>query len=204
MFPLGSALLPFAPLPLRIFETRYLKMLGQLLESEQPEFGVVLIERGSEVGGGDQRFAIGTMARIIACEALADCMVIVGLGTRRIRIDEWLPDDPYPQAEVTDMEALIWDESNRSDLDDVELQVRAAATMAAAGSGDEVPPDFELSEDPVAATWQLAALAPLGDLDRVNLLNVSTTAELLDRIRTGTQDAVNLMRLMGGDSDPAD
>lgn len=204
MFPLGSALLPFAPLPLRIFETRYLKMLGQLLESEQPEFGVVLIERGSEVGGGDQRFDVGTMARIIACEALADCMVVVGLGTRRFRIQEWLPDDPYPRAEVTDLDALTWDEADRPALQEVEHQVRAAAQLAAAESGDDIPADFELSEDPVTAAWQLAALAPLGDLDRVNLLQATTSVELLDQVKRGTEDAVQLMRLLGGDSESTD
>ncbi|MCH9718967.1 MAG: LON peptidase substrate-binding domain-containing protein [Actinomycetia bacterium] len=204
MFPLGSALLPHAPLPLRIFEARYLQMLGQLLESEQPEFGVVLIERGSEVGGGDQRFEVGTMARIIACEALADCMVIVGLGTRRIRIQEWLPDDPYPRAEVTDLDALTWDEADRLALQEVEQEVRAAAQLAAAESGDDIPADFEFSEDPVTAAWQLAALAPLGDLDRVKLLQVATTSELLEQTKAGTEDAVQLMRLLGGDPDSID
>ena len=204
MFPLGSALLPHAPLPLRIFEARYLQMLGQLLESEQPEFGVVLIERGSEVGGGDQRFEVGTMARIIVCEALADCMVIVGLGTRRIRIQEWLPDDPYPRAEVTDLDALTWDEADRLALQEVEQEVRAAAQLAAAESGDDIPADFEFSEDPVTAAWQLAALAPLGDLDRVKLLQVATTSELLEQTKAGTEDAVQLMRLLGGDPDSID
>lgn len=51
MFPLGSVLFPHMPLPLRLFEPRYLKMLGDLLEQPDPEFGVVLIERGHEVGG---------------------------------------------------------------------------------------------------------------------------------------------------------
>ena len=52
MFPLGSVLFPHMPLPLRLFEPRYLKMLGDLLEQPDPEFGVVLIERGHEVGVG--------------------------------------------------------------------------------------------------------------------------------------------------------
>ena len=49
MFPLGTVLLPAMPLSLRIFEERYLKLLGDLVTSENPEFGVVLIERGPEV-----------------------------------------------------------------------------------------------------------------------------------------------------------
>lgn len=43
MFPLGSVLLPHMPLGLRLFEPRYLQMLGELLEEREPQFGVVLI-----------------------------------------------------------------------------------------------------------------------------------------------------------------
>ena len=48
MFPLGTVLFPHTPLALRIFEQRYLMMLGRVLDDEEPSFGVVLIERGSE------------------------------------------------------------------------------------------------------------------------------------------------------------
>ena len=54
MFPLGTVLLPGAVLPLHVFEPRYRQLVQDCLAGE-PEFGVVLIERGSEVGGGDQR-----------------------------------------------------------------------------------------------------------------------------------------------------
>ena len=64
MFPLGSVLLPAMPLQLRIFEPRYLKLLGDLVASDKPEFGVVLIERGQEVGGGEKRMEIGTLASV--------------------------------------------------------------------------------------------------------------------------------------------
>ncbi len=52
-FPLGSVLFPYTPLVLRVFEPRYLTMMGRLLDTEDPEFGVVLIERGLEAGGGE-------------------------------------------------------------------------------------------------------------------------------------------------------
>ncbi|MET1002223.1 MAG: LON peptidase substrate-binding domain-containing protein, partial [Acidimicrobiia bacterium] len=51
MFPLGSVLFPHALLPLHVFEPRYRVMMRHCLEGDK-EFGVVLIERGSEVGGG--------------------------------------------------------------------------------------------------------------------------------------------------------
>ena len=64
MFPLGTVLFPYAVLPLRVFEPRYRVMTRRCLDGDR-EFGVVLIERGSEVGGGDVRFGVGTIARIV-------------------------------------------------------------------------------------------------------------------------------------------
>ena len=52
MFPLGSVLFPTMVLPLHIFEERYRALVTDCLAGEQ-EFGVCLIERGFEVGGGD-------------------------------------------------------------------------------------------------------------------------------------------------------
>jgi ATP-dependent protease La (LON) substrate-binding domain len=54
MFPLNSVLFPYMPLRLRVFEERYLIMLAELLRREEARFGVVLIERGREVGGGEE------------------------------------------------------------------------------------------------------------------------------------------------------
>ncbi|HEY8912041.1 LON peptidase substrate-binding domain-containing protein [Lacisediminihabitans sp.] len=64
MFPLGSVLFPYLPLQLRVFEERYLVMLSRILVNEPAEFGVFLIERGQEVGGGEQRFPLGTVAQV--------------------------------------------------------------------------------------------------------------------------------------------
>ena len=49
MFPLGSVLFPELGLPLRVFEPRYRQMVVDCLDTDR-SFGVVLIERGSEVG----------------------------------------------------------------------------------------------------------------------------------------------------------
>nr|WP_238148157.1 LON peptidase substrate-binding domain-containing protein [Janibacter hoylei] len=50
MFPLGTVLLPGQPLPLQVFEPRYLTMLRDVADGDG-RFGVVLIDRGFEVGG---------------------------------------------------------------------------------------------------------------------------------------------------------
>ena len=94
MFPLGTVLYPYAMLPLHVFETRYRIMVRECLRTDQ-EFGVVLIERGSEVGGGDVRFDTGTIARIVQAAELPDGRyALASVGTKRIRVERWLPDDP--------------------------------------------------------------------------------------------------------------
>src|SRR5438128_2746014 len=100
MFPLGTVLLPGGVLPLHVFEPRYRAMVKHCLAGDR-EFGVVLIARGHEVGGHDQRHDVGTVARMIQVAELADGRyAMITVGMRRIRVTEWLPDDPFPQAEV--------------------------------------------------------------------------------------------------------
>ena len=63
----------------------------------------MLIERGSEVGGGDVRTSVGTVARIVRVMPLGNGRFeVVAAGVRRISVLEWLPDDPYPRGDVED------------------------------------------------------------------------------------------------------
>lgn len=100
MFPLGVVLLPGEAIALRVFEERYLAMLEHCTAQQQPAFGVVLIERGSEVGGGDVRSMVATMARIDHTEPGIGGVMLECRGTERARILEWLPDDPFPRARL--------------------------------------------------------------------------------------------------------
>ena len=182
MFPLGSVLFPYTPLVLRVFEPRYLTMMGRLLDIEDPEFGVVLIERGLEAGGGDERSTIGTMARILQVEAGAADLYVVAVGGERITVDSWREDDPHPVADVSTITPLVWDDALAPLHREAERIVRRLATLASALDEARWDPGTPLSDDPVESTWQLAALAPLGEYDRFRLLNSSTLGGLLRSI----------------------
>jgi uncharacterized protein len=173
MFPLGTVLLPWQALPLHVFEPRYLEMIRRCLSGE-PEFGVTLIERGSEVGGGDVRAAVGCVARIVDVKAFPDGrLAVVAVGTRRIEVIQWLLDDPYPQAVVCELDDDL-DEPPESDVaqrhqHNVVLLRRCLALMAELG--ERAPPaTAEFAPDPVQATYQLATLAPIGPADRYRIL----------------------------------
>lgn len=86
LFPLGTVLFPGGPLPLRVFEPRYLDMISRCLKQDS-EFGVVLIRSGSETGDA-QLADIGTMARVADWYQGSDGILgITALGTRRFRLE---------------------------------------------------------------------------------------------------------------------
>lgn len=182
MFPLSAVLFPHTPLLLRIFEPRYLTMIGRLLEEDDPQFGVVLIERGHEAGGGDQRSARGTMARLVEVTAGAEDLQIVTVGGDRFTVDEWDEDDPYPQASITRLEGLEWNDDLlplRTEAERIVRRVLARATEYGTTRWDA---DVELSDDHHEAIWQLAEIAPLGEFDRFALQNATTAGGLLREI----------------------
>ncbi len=165
MFPLGSVLLPGGALPLHIFEPRYQALVRDCIEAPEHEFGVVLIDRGSEVGGGELRRDIGVVARMVQVAQLAeDRFAVVAIGTRRVRVIEWLPDEPYPRAVVED-----WpDEAG----DDVDEALVADVTRRAQQFAVEEP---EMDHD--GGAFAIAEQVPLGAFDRYRVLCAPGVAE---------------------------
>jgi len=181
MFPLGSVLLPAMPLPLRIFEPRYLKLLGDLMGSPNPEFGVVLIERGAEVGGGDERMQLGTIAAVTNIGTTEEFYGLESVGTTRFRVKTWLPDDPYPLADIELVPDLVWDDHLLASKHQLETKVRQLLAFASEFTNLQFGADTELSDDPMQACWQLAGILPIGELDQLDLLSSESTEELISR-----------------------
>ncbi len=200
MFPLGTVLVPGAYLPLHVFEPRY-RALVQACLAGTPEFGVALIERGSEVGGGDQRFSTGCVARIVEAVELEDGRYAIGaVGTRRIRILRWLPDAPYPRAEVEDWPDPDPGPDVAALVASVVPRFRRVLALAAE-AGEAVPPaTVELSDDPVAVSHEMTALAPLGPLDSLGLLAAASVEARLRTLDELLEDAATVLasRLGGG------
>jgi Lon protease-like protein len=127
MFPLQSALLPDEDLPMQIFEPRYTALIRDCMRDDDPRFGVVLISHGREVGGGDVRCDVGTVARITDCVDLAGSgrFVLRCRTGERIRVCDWLPDDPYPRAIVQAWPDEPGEPVTAGQLDELEDRVMA-------------------------------------------------------------------------------
>jgi Lon protease-like protein len=203
MFPLGTVLLPAMPLSLRIFEERYLKLLGDLVTSDNPEFGVVLIERGQEVGGTDKRMNIGTIASVTNIGTLDEFYGLESVGAQRFRVNAWLPDDPYPLADVDLLPDLIWDETLAPARVHLETKVRSLLAFASEFGDLQYGADTEFSKDPIDACWQMAGVLPIGQLDHRDLLQSVSAEELISRtleiVNTADETLRRMMQQQSGE-----
>jgi Lon protease-like protein len=204
MFPLSTVLFPGAGLSLHVFEPRYRQLTVDCLRGDR-ELGVVLIRRGSEVGGGDERVDVGTVARIETAVPLADGRWRLAIvGTRRLRVREWLADDPYPLATVDDLP----DGATAPDAAAVARTEAAVRRVRALLSELGQPPALgPLDRDGAAddgqsapsAAWRLCASAPVTPFDGQRLLEIDGPEErlaVLAELADATAD--DLARLLAG------
>ena len=188
MFPLSTVLFPCAGLPLHVFEARYRALIADCLASDR-EFGVVLIARGSEVGGGDQRVDVGTLARIDQVAELEDGrMLVIARGVRRVRVDSWLAEVPYPRAVVEDLPVPKGSDHDRA-LATAEVSVRRLRSLLSElGDVPALPHDLEVTGNNQEIAWKLCELAPLNLMDRQRLLASTTLEEQLEVLEGLCQD----------------
>ena len=194
MFPLGTVLFPHAVLPLHVFEPRYRAMVADCLAGDA-RFGVVLIERGHEVGGGDVRFSLGTMTQIVQANELPDGRVaLVTVGTERVTVEEWLADDPYPRAVVRPRadasptrEADVAVDAARTAL--VRVHALRAELGLPAHSGDVL-----VDDDVLRASYEAAILSPLGSLDAQRLLDLDDPVDRLEHVTELLRSEIEVLR----------
>ncbi len=214
MFPLGSVLVPHMLLPLHVFEPRYRilfeELVGELPRPDdqvglglEPRFGVTMIERGSEVGGGEARAPVGTLATVVGAQLAEDGRwAVVAVGGERFRVLDWLEDDPYPRAEVE-----LWPDEDPPDLvaalagsiptliarhgvlSELMVQLGVDQDVGDMGSGEP-----EADEEPDRLIWQLSLASPLGSLDRYRLLSAAGSVERATRLVTLLDEQIELVR----------
>jgi uncharacterized protein len=196
MFPLGTVLFPHMVLPLHIFEPRYRALIQDVLEDGQ-EFGVVLITRGHEVGGGDARSEVGSVARIVQAEELEDGRwLAISVGTRRVRVREWLEEAPYPRAiveELPDGELPPGPDPTEL-LARVEPLMRRVLAMHLELGFEGVPPTVDLDPDPDVACWQIAVFSPLTPFDAQRVLRGT---QCVDRLQLLEELLADLEQVIG-------
>ena len=203
MFPLQRLPLPGSALPLHVFEPRYVELTRACLDGDRL-FGVVLIMRGAEVGADPTqvRSDVGVLVRIRRARPVeggrwmleTDCL-------ERLRVRRWLDDDPYPRAltepwpDPPTAPGAAGGPAERV----TESYRRIAALLGADRPGSLPEPRFDgLSSDPARAAYQLCSAAPVGELDRLRLLEEAGTVERLGLLAELLGDVEETLRLLQG------
>lgn len=174
LFPLNTVLFPGGPLPLRIFEPRYVDMVRYCMRERAP-FGVVLIRAGVEAGGEVTRTAeVGTSARIVDFFQMPDGLLgITCLGERKFRVV-----DRRVQSDGLNMGTVEWAAPERAaDLPSEYVHLAQLLKKVLPELGDmyqSVPKHFD------DAGWVSARLA---EILPVNLAEKQTCLELEDPLQ---------------------
>ena len=178
MFPLGMVVFPHQTVGLCVFEPRYHRLLADV-EAEQ-RFGTCLIERGSEVGGHDERTSVGTVVEILGSHCLSNGQTLIVIeGVECFEVAEWLVDDPYPRARVG--QRCCDDVAIESALlKSTESAVRALRSLQSEVVTDQcLQRNFAMDDDAKVLSWQLCSLTPMSIPDQFKVLSLSNPNDRL-------------------------
>ena len=175
LFPLNIVLFPGGPLPLRIFETRYVDMIGRCMR-EGAGFGVVLIREGGEVGPAET-FDVGTLADIVDFHQLSDGLLGLScIGRQRFRIrSRCTQADGLNLAEVDRLqpESTVPVPARHSRL--AELLKNVLPQLGEVYEGIEMRPD-----DAAWVGFRLAEILPIPLADKQSILELDDPIQRLD------------------------
>lgn len=183
LFPLRTVLYPGGPLPLRIFETRYLDMVSGCLKSDTP-FGVVLIREGHETGPATT-YDIGTLARITDWYQGSDGLLgVTAVGENRFRLlSAERRDDGLNIGEIE-----LMDKERAAALPE-EYQSMAQILAGVLGNlGRLYEPLDKNYADAGWVSYRFAEILPIGPEEKQSCLEIEDPLERLDMIRNVLRD----------------
>jgi Lon protease-like protein len=177
LFPLQTVLYPGLPIPLHVFEDRYRQMFARILEGER-RFGVVAIVRGVDVDTTATYHPVGCVAEVGKVQRHADGRLdVVARGQDRFEIDGVVQAAPYIVAEVRTLPETTGEAAEQRTLKAGRLFTRyVAALMRMAGEQVE---SIDIPDDPVAASYLVAAGLQVDLADKQRLLTIPSAAERL-------------------------
>ena len=179
LFPLNAVLFPGGPLPLRIFEPRYVDMVRRCMR-ERTAFGVVQILSGAEAGGEVQSTAaIGTTARIADFYPLPDGLLgIYCIGERKFRVlRRWRTDDGLNLGEV---QLLVPEPA--MDLPGEYLHLGALMRRVLPELGELYEGVEKHAHDAAWVGYRLAEILPVSLSDKQHWLELDDPVERLARL----------------------
>lgn len=185
LFPLNSILFPKGRLSLQIFESRYMDLVRNCLR-DQEGFGVVLIDRGSEVARPGQVLDIkrvGTYGRIVDWNQLENGLLGITVeGVKSFRIlDFWQEGNQLCRGEV----AFREEDSIEAGTIDISLEYSGYVELLKGLSQHPAIQELKLDIDFTdlrEVAWRLSDLLPIATDSKQELLEMDNAYSRLDMI----------------------
>ena len=177
LFPLQTVLYPGLPIPLHVFEDRYRRMFKRVLDGDR-RFGVVAIVKGRDVDAGATYHPVGCVAEVAEVDRHADGRLdVVARGRSRFEIDGVAQAAPYIVAEVRELPEATGDGAEQRTVKAGRLFATYLSTLLRMANEPVEP--IDVPEDPVAASYLIAAGLQVDLADKQRLLTIPSAAERL-------------------------
>lgn len=183
LFPLNTVLFPRMPLPLHVFEPRYLEMTTRCLR-ERIGFGVLLIREGEEVAVPAETFTVGTVARIVNADERDDGRIdILTMGMVRFRLLKTNNAHPYLTGDIETWQDEMGDTRHLPRLAQSaqHAYINYVAQLAELMDEDELPSQILAPQDPQVLSYTIASNLQIPNDEKQKLLQVETVQERLER-----------------------
>jgi uncharacterized protein len=177
LFPLQTVLYPGLPIPLHVFEDRYRRMFKRVLDGDR-RFGVVAIVKGRDVDTGATYHPVGCVAEVAEVDRHADGRLdVLARGRRRFEIDGVAQTAPYILAEVRELPETTGEGAEQRTVMTGRLFTRYVTTLLSMANEPAEPVD--VPDDPVAASYLVAAGLQVDLADKQRLLTIGSASERL-------------------------
>ncbi|MFO7947177.1 MAG: LON peptidase substrate-binding domain-containing protein [Armatimonadota bacterium] len=195
IMPMFQVLFPGMPMPLDLWEDRYIKLARQCSETDT-EFGIVLIEEGKEVGGPVKTtYKIGTTARVAHTREMDDHTAALVVGQEKFRIVDIVKTQPVMQAAVEMVPDMQEISVSAEFVEDTCAEFGEYMTMMLKLVGfPDI--DIEIPDDPNRLSYMIAAHLRCGAKVRQELLEMDDPRKRLGRSRELMQEARDEYRVI--------
>jgi len=195
----NTTLFPDTMVPLAVGRPASIAAVEAALASEEKLIGCISVrpEKTSEADPKPaELFEVGTLVMIKRMERVEDTLHLIVQGTDRIRVQEWVQEEPFLRARVQISPEL--EVRNKEEVEATKRNVQSLIQQALAYL-PQVPPEVRLvvlgADDPARLAYFLGSILSLGVEKEQQMLEANTVDELMHLSHEFLAREVEIIRL---------
>src|SRR5438309_718788 len=195
----NTTLFPDTMVPLAVGRPASIAAVEAALASEEKLIGCISV-RPEKIAEADAKpadlFEVGTLVMIKRMERVEDTLHLIVQGTDRIRMQEWVQEEPFLRARVQISPEL--EVRNKEEVEATKRNVQSLIQQALAYL-PQVPPEVRLvvlgADDPARLAYFLGSILSLGVEKEQQMLEANTVDDLMHLSHEFLAREVEIIRL---------